>query len=48
MEEKRIYVQIPKFTERNVPICDLAKAIGKDAQYIHIGLQQEILHFCLT
>lgn len=45
MEEKRIYLQTPEFTGRNVPICELAKAIGKDAQYIRIGLQKCILHF---
>ena len=45
MEEKRIYLQPPEFTEKNVPICELAKAIGKDAQYIRIGLQKGILHF---
>lgn len=45
MEEKRIYLQTPEFTGRNVPIRELAKAIGKDAQYIRIGLQKGILHF---
>lgn len=45
MEEKRIYLQTPEFTGRNVPIRELAKAIGKDAQYIRIGLQKGILQF---
>lgn len=45
MEEKRIYLQTPEFTGRNVPIRELAKAIGKDVQYIRIGLQKGILHF---
>lgn len=43
MEEKRVYIELPAFTGRNVPISELAKAIGKDAQYI--GLQMGILKF---
>ena len=31
--------------KRNVPIAEIAKAIGKDAQYIIIGIQQGILKF---
>lgn len=34
-----------QFTGRNVPIAEIAKAIGKDAQYIRIGIQQGILKF---
>ena len=45
MEEKRVYIELPAFTGRNVPISELAKAIGKDAQYIRIGLQMGILKF---
>lgn len=45
MEEKRVYIELPAFTVRNVPISELAKAIGKDAQYIRIGLQMGILKF---
>lgn len=39
------YVNLPDFTGRNVPIAELAKALGKDAQYIRQGLQQGILKF---
>ena len=35
----------PKFTGRNVPIGELEKVIGKDAQFIRIGLQKGILNF---
>ena len=45
MEEKRVYIELPALTGRNVPISELAKAIGKDAQYIRIGLQMGILKF---
>jgi len=29
----------------NVPITEVAKAIGKDAQYVRVGLQMGILKF---
>ena len=35
-------INYPQFTGRNVPIAEIAKAIGKDAQYIRIGIQQRI------
>lgn len=45
MENTKLYIETPVFTDRNVPINELAKAIGKDAQYIRIGLQQGVLNF---
>ena len=45
MENTKLYIETPVFTCRNVPINELAKAIGKDAQYIRIGLQQGVLNF---
>ena len=42
---KRVFIQLPDFTGRNVPIMELAKATGKDPQYLRIGLQQGILKF---
>ena len=45
MENNKYTIQLPNFTGRNVPINELAKAIGKDAQYIRIGLQQGVLNF---
>ena len=45
MNDQRTFIEIPNFTGRNVPITEIAKAIGKDAQYIRIGLQQGILKF---
>ena len=44
-EEKRVFIELPPFTGRNVPITELSKAIGKDAQFIRIGLQKGILKF---
>lgn len=43
--EKKLYVELPPFSGRNVPIAEIAKAIGKDAHYIRLGIQQGILKF---
>lgn len=45
MEEKRVFIELPEFTGRNVPTLELSKAIGKDAQFIRIGLQKGVLKF---
>lgn len=45
MNGNKTYIEFPNFTGRNVPITEIAKAIGKDAQYVRIGLQQGILKF---
>lgn len=50
MEERlqnneKLYVELPKFTGRNVKITEIAKATGKDPNYIRIGLQQGFLKF---
>jgi len=36
---------IPHFTGRNVTIGEIAKASGKDPQFIRIGLKKGILKF---
>ena len=36
---------LPAFTGRNVPIKEIAGAIGKDAQYVRLGIQQGLLKF---
>lgn len=45
MEDRKIYMKMPSFTGRNVPVTEIAKAIGKDAHYIRYGLQKGILNF---
>ena len=45
MAEMIYQVELPPFTGRNVPIAEIAKAIGKDPQYVRVGLQQGILNF---
>ena len=45
MKPEKLYVDLPPFTGRNVPVTEIAKAMHKDAQYVRVGLQQGILHF---
>ena len=45
MNEKNIISRTPKFTGRNVPIIEIARATGKDPQFLRVGLQQGILNF---
>lgn len=44
-ENNKTILKLPEFTGRNVPIAELSKAIGKDPQFIRIGLQKGILKF---
>ena len=37
-------METPKFTGRNVPITEIAKATGKSQQFIRIGIQKRILN----
>ena len=41
----KVYVDLPPFTGRNVPIAEIAKAMGKDAQYIRVAIQKGLLKF---
>ena len=43
--EKKLYVELPPFTGRNVPITEIVKAMRKDAQYVRVGIQQGLLYF---
>ena len=36
---------VPVFTGRNVPVAEIAQAIGKSQQFVRIGIQQGILKF---
>lgn len=45
MLESPYKIELPAFTGRNVPIKEIAKAIGKDAQYVRVGIQKGILKF---
>lgn len=45
MPEIQYKVNLLAFTGRNVPIKEIAKAVGKDAQYVRVGIQQGVLKF---
>ena len=45
MEDKKLYVELPRFTGRNVPISEVAEAMNKDAQFVRIWIQQGIFKF---
>ena len=36
---------VPVFTGRNVPVAEIAQAMGKSQQFVRIGIQQGILKF---
>jgi len=38
--EKKMYVELPPFTGRNVPIKEIARAMGKDPHYVRLAIQQ--------
>lgn len=42
---KKVYLEMPKFTGRNVPLQELAIAMKKEVQFIRIGLQNGKLKF---
>ena len=45
MDEKKVYVELPPFTGRNVSIAEIAKAMHKDAQFVRVGLQRGVFKF---
>ena len=45
IENNNIYLETPSFTGRNVSVAEIAKAIGKDPQYVRVGLQKGVLNF---
>lgn len=40
--ENKIY-QIPEFTGENIPLKEAARIMGKDYQFVRLGLIEEIL-----
>lgn len=45
MKQQMYSTKVPIFTGRNVPIAELARATGKDPQFIRLGLQNGIFEF---
>ena len=41
--EKKMYVELPPFTGRNVPIKEIARAMGKDPHYVRRAIQQGVV-----
>ena len=42
---KFVYTNTPKFTGRNVPIDEIARATGKSSAFLREGLKQGFLNF---
>ncbi|MCD7866831.1 MAG: hypothetical protein LUG62_01220 [Clostridiales bacterium] len=45
MEEKKVYLEVPKFTGENVPVAVAARVMKKDKQFIRQGIIQGLLTF---
>ena len=45
MEEKRVWLEVPKFTGENVPVNVAAKIMKKDPQFVRQGIIQGLLTF---
>lgn len=45
MRDKKVYLEMPKFTGENVPVAVAAKVMKKDQQYIRQGIIQGFLPF---
>ena len=43
--EQKVYIELPHFTGRNVPISEIAKATNKDVRFIRLGIQSGLLKF---
>ena len=45
MEEKKVYVEVPKFSGENVPVAVAARVMKKDKQFVRQGIIQGLLNF---
>lgn len=45
VKEKKVYIEIPKFTGENVPVAVAARIMKKDQQFIRQGIIQGFLKF---
>lgn len=43
MEEKKVYLEIPRFTGENVPVAVAARVMRKDKQFVRQGIIQGLL-----
>lgn len=45
LQNEKVYIELPPFTGRNVPITEIAKAINKDVKFVRQGLIEGFLKF---
>lgn len=45
MEDKKVYLEVPKFSGENVPVAVAARVMKKDPQFIRQGLIKGFLTF---
>ena len=43
--EKKVYLETPNFTGRNVPIEEISLGTGKSAAFLRLALKQGVMHF---
>ena len=43
--EKKVYLETPKFTGRNVPIEEIAAHTGKSSEFLRGALKMGVMHF---
>ena len=43
--EKKMYVELTTFTGRNVPIKEIARAMGTDPHYVRLDIQSCVVKF---
>lgn len=43
--EKKVYLETPKFTGRNVPIDEISAHIGKSSEFLRTALKMGVMHF---
>lgn len=45
MEEKKVWLEVPRFTGENVPVNVAARVMKKDPQFVRQGIIQGLLTF---
>ena len=45
MEEKKVWLEVPRFTGGNIPVNVAARIMKKDAQYVRQGINLGFLKF---
>jgi len=45
MERNKVYLEVPEFSEKNVPVAVAARVMKKDQQFVRQGIIQGFLRF---